>query len=77
MPRHSGVSISVQPVDKNGRVTGYVIAGFLSQKQLRAIRDIVDNPEYQRSKKWRGEYQEMAKSIVKAVDDALDIASAS
>ena len=71
MPKYSGVTFSAQPVEKNGRISGYVISGFLTKKQLVELRNFVDSPEYQRSKRYRGEYQEMAKAIVNAVDKAL------
>ena len=71
MPRYSGVTFSVQPVEKSGRISGYVISGFLTKKQLVEVRNFIDSPEYQRSKKWRGEYQEMAQAIVDAVNKAL------
>ena len=71
MPRYSGFTFSVQPVEKSGRVSGYVVSGFFSKKQLEALRFMVDNEEYARSKKWRGEYQELAKAMIAAVDKAL------
>jgi hypothetical protein len=48
-----------------------VISGFLTKKQLVELGNFIDSPEYQRSKKWRGEYQEMAQAIVNAVNKAL------
>ncbi len=71
MPRYSGFTFSVEPVEKNGRVSGYVVAGFFTKKQLEALRTMVDNEEYARTKKWRGEYQELAKAMVAAVDKAI------
>lgn len=71
MPRYSDVTFSVQPVGKVGRPSGIVVSGFLSKKQLETLREFVDHDEHQRSKKWRGEYQEMAKAIVGAIDGAL------
>ena len=71
MPRYSAVTFSVQPVEKAGRTTDYVVSGFLTKKQLETLRWFVDNPDYQRSKRWRGEYLEMARAIVKAIDEAL------
>jgi hypothetical protein len=71
MPRYSGITFSIQPVEKNGPVSGYVVSGFLTKKQLGGLRYMVDNPDYERSKRWRGEYQELAKAIVKAIDDAV------
>lgn len=70
MPKYSGVTFTVQPVEKQGKVSGYVVSGFLSKKQLAEFRTLVDSPEYKRSTKWRGEYMEMAQAIVKAVDKA-------
>jgi hypothetical protein len=64
------VTFSVQPVEKEGNIAGYVVSGFLSKKQLAEFRTLVDSPEYKRSKMWRGEYMEMAQAIVKAVDKA-------
>ena len=70
MPRYSGVTFAVQPVDVAGELTGYVVSGFLSRNQLAALREFVDSDEYEKSKRWRGEYQEMAKAIVGAIDNA-------
>jgi hypothetical protein len=74
MPRYSGVTFSVQPVEQEGVVAGYVVSGFLTKEQLKALREIIDSPDYERSKKWRGEYQEMAKAITAAVDEGLGTA---
>jgi hypothetical protein len=71
MPKYSAVTFGVQPVAKDGRVSGYVVAGFFTKKQLETLRELVDSSEYKRTKKWRGEYQEMAQAIVNAVTDAL------
>lgn len=70
MPKYSGVTFNVQPVEKNGKISGYVVSGFLTKKQLVEFRKLVDSPDYKRSKMWRGEYMEMAQAIVKAVDKA-------
>jgi hypothetical protein len=74
MPRYSGVTFSVQPVERDGVVSGYVISGFLTEEQLKALRAIVDSPDYERSKRWRGEFQEMAKAIIEGVDKGLETA---
>lgn len=71
MPKYSAVTFGVQPVKKGGKVSGYVVSGFLTKKQMIELRGFVDSPEYKRSKMWRGEYQEMAQAIVKAIDAAL------
>jgi hypothetical protein len=71
MPKYSAVTFSAQPVESGGKTSGFVVSGFLSKKQLLALRSLVDSADYQRSTKWRGEYQEMAKVIVGAVDEAL------
>jgi hypothetical protein len=71
MPRYSGVTFTVQPVEKGGRVSGFVVAGFFTKSQLEVLRNFVDDEEYQRTKKWRGEYMEMARAIVKAIDEAV------
>jgi len=76
MPRYSGVTFGVQPVEQDGVVSGYVISGFLTTKQLGALRDIVDSHDYVRSKKWRGEFQEMAKAIIEGIDEGLGAAGA-
>jgi hypothetical protein len=70
MPNYSGVTFNVQSVQKKGKVSGYVVSGFLTKKQLVEFRKLVDSPDYKRSKMWRGEYMEMAQAIVKAVDKA-------
>ena len=71
MPKYSGVTFTVQPVEKQGKVYGYIASGFLTKKQLAEFRNLVDSSEYKRSKMWRGEYMEMAQAIVKAVDKVL------
>jgi hypothetical protein len=71
MPKYSPVTFDAQPVEKGGEVLGYVVAGFFTRKQLETLRNFVDDDQYERSKKWRGEYQEMAKAMVNAVDGAL------
>jgi hypothetical protein len=71
MPRYSGVTFAVQSVEVEGEAWGYVVSGFLSGAQLDALRWLVDNEEYERSKRWRGEYQELAKAIVGAIDEAV------
>lgn len=71
MPRYSGMTFSVQPVDFDGEVKGYVVSGFLSKNQLQTLREFVDTEDYEKSKRWRGEYQEMAKAIVDAIDGAI------
>ena len=35
MPRYSGFTFSVQPVEKSGRVSGYVVSGFFSRSSLK------------------------------------------
>ena len=74
MPRYSGVTFNVQPVEKQGKVSGYVVSGFLSKAQLSALPDMVDNVDtkgYKRSARWRGEFGEMAKAMIEAVNKAL------
>ena len=71
MPRYSGVTFSVQQVEEAGKVKGFVVAGFLTKKQLQVLREFIDNDEYERTKKWRGEYQELARAIVDAIDQAV------
>jgi hypothetical protein len=60
IPRYSGVTLAVQPVEKSGAVSGYVISGFLSEGQLAELRGFVDTDKYEKSKRWRGQYLEMA-----------------
>jgi hypothetical protein len=76
MPKYSGVTFNVQPVERDGVVSGYVISGLLTKEQLKALREIVDSPDYERSKKWRGEFQEMAKAIIQGIDEGLGAAGA-
>ncbi|KQT01299.1 hypothetical protein [Cellulomonas sp. Leaf395] len=71
MPKYSGVTFAVQPVEVDGSISGYVVSGFMSKNQLDTLREFVDNEEYEKSKRWRGEYQEMAKAIVTAIDGAV------
>jgi hypothetical protein len=71
MPKLSGVTFAVQPVETDGKTSGFVVSGFMTKAQLEALRDLVDNEEYERSKRWRGTYQEMAKAIVSGIDNAL------
>ena len=70
MPRYSGVTFNVQPVETKGKVSGYVVSGFLTKKQLETLRNFVDDADYKKTSKWRGEYQEMALAIVNAIDKA-------
>ena len=71
MPKHSGATFSVQPVETNGDISGFVVSGFFNQSQLEALRDLIDTAEYERSKRWRYQYQEMAKAIVTAINDTI------
>lgn len=71
MPRYSGVTFAVQPVEVGGKVSGYVVSGFVTQKQLRELRGFVDSDEYKKSSRWRGQYLEMARALVTAIDGAL------
>ncbi|MGC5583828.1 hypothetical protein [Ornithinimicrobium sp. W1665] len=66
------MTFDAQPVEKGGEVLGYVVSGFLTRKQLETLRSFVDDDNYERSKKWRGGYQEMAKAMVSAIDGALE-----
>lgn len=75
MPRYSAVTFSVQPVEQNGDISGYVVGGFLTRAQLDTLWEFVDSDDYGKSKKWRGEYQEMANAIVGAVDSATGASS--
>lgn len=68
MPRYSPVTFAVQLVEQEGATLGYVVSGFLSKNQLDTLREFVDSEDYERSKRWRGEYLEMAKAIIKAID---------
>lgn len=68
MPRYSPVTFSVQAVEQEGNTLGYLVAGFLSKNQLDTLREFVDSDDYERSKRWRGEYLEMARAIVGAID---------
>lgn len=47
-----------------------MVSGFLTRNQLDILGEFVDTQDYVRPKKWRGEYQEMAKAIVNAIDGA-------
>lgn len=71
MPRYTPATFEAQPVELDGDVLGYVVSGFLTRKQLEALREIVDADDYERTKRWRGGYQEMAKAMVGAIDDTL------
>ena len=71
MPRYSGVTFAVQPVEKGGTVSGYVLSGFVSKDQLATLREFVDTDKYEKSKRWRGQYLEMAKAMIAAIDGAL------
>lgn len=71
MPRYSAVTFNVQPVREGNLVHGYVVSGYVTKDQLAALRDLVDSEEYERSKKWRGQYQELAKAMTSAIDTGL------
>lgn len=69
MPRYSPVTFAVQPVEEDGKNLGYVVSGFLTSNQLDTLKELVDSDDYERSKRWRGEYLEMARAIVSAIDE--------
>jgi hypothetical protein len=71
MPKYSGVTFSVQPVETAGVAAGYVISGFVSANQLDTLRNFVEGEGYERTKRWRGEYQELARALVTAIDGAV------
>lgn len=71
MPRYSGVTFAVQRVEVGGKVSGYVVSGFMNKKQLETLREFVDTDKYEKSSRWRGQYLEMARAIVSAIDGAL------
>ncbi len=71
MPRYSGVTFAVQPVEVKGEVTGYVVSGFVNRNQLETLREFVDSEKYEKSKRWRGQYLEMSKALVNAIDGAI------
>ncbi len=71
MPRYSGVTFAVQPVEVKGEVTGYVVSGFMNRNQLETLREFVDSEKYEKSKRWRGQYLEMSKALVNAIDGAI------
>jgi hypothetical protein len=43
VPRYSGVTFAVQPVEVDDEMSGYVISGFLSTEQLAELRSLVDS----------------------------------
>lgn len=63
----------VQPVEHGGKTESYVVSGLVNETQLTELRRLVDSANYKRSKRWRGQYQELAKSIVEAIDEVFDI----
>lgn len=65
------MTFSAQPVEQDGQLSGFVVSGFVSKNQLETMRELVDSESYSRTTRWRGEYQELAKAIVGAVDDQL------
>jgi hypothetical protein len=71
VPRYSGVTFAVQHVEVGGKVAGYVLSGYLNKNQLNTLRNFVDQENYERSKRWRGQYLEMAKVLVSAIDEGL------
>ncbi|WP_430867240.1 hypothetical protein [Demequina aurantiaca] len=70
MPKYSGVTFSVQPVETDGSTAGYVISGFVTQNQLDTLRDFMDGDGYETARRWRGEYQELAKALTHAIKGA-------
>ncbi|MEO7061336.1 MAG: hypothetical protein ABI083_16570, partial [Lapillicoccus sp.] len=65
-----------QPVEVGGKVSSYVVSdyvvsGFMNKKQLETLRELVDTDKYEKSSRWRGQYLEMARAIVSAIDGAL------
>ena len=65
------MTFAVQPVEMNGELTGYVVSGFMSRRQLDTLREFVDSEKYEKSKRWRGQYLEMSKAMVTATDGAM------
>ena len=68
MPKNSAVTFGIREARRGGEVVGYVLSGFVTPEQLGALRDLIDNEDYQRTKRWRGQYQELAKALVEAID---------
>jgi|GEM_PF-6538199 len=70
MPKYSGVTFPVQPVETGGTTDGYVISGFVTEKQLDTLRDFLGGDTYEKTKRWRGEYQELTKALGSAINGA-------
>lgn len=63
-------TFSAQPVRADDEVQGYLVSGFLSTEQLTKFRAFIDEDGYDKSKRWRGEYQQIAKALITAIDGA-------
>ena len=48
MPRYSEVTFKVQPVERQGTLSGYVVDGYMSKEQVVELRRLVDSADYQR-----------------------------
>jgi len=43
----------------------------MNRNQLETLREFVDSEKYEKSKRWRGQYLEMSKALVNAIDGAI------
>jgi hypothetical protein len=70
MPQYSGVTSSVQEVEQEDSRLGYVISSFGSKNQLAELRNFLAHGDHDLSTRWRGEYHELAKALIRAIDSA-------
>ena len=68
MPKNSDITFSVQPVKKNGRVSGYVVAGFFTKKQLAALHSMIDSVDYIRKEKLKLDIKSIGESMKEALN---------
>jgi hypothetical protein len=75
--KHSPV-FSIKQVEQDGKVVGYAVFGFLTEEQLKALEGLitgepgeysVSRPQYDTTKRWRGQYQAMSKAFTRAASE--------
>lgn len=71
MPKNSAVTFGIQEAKQGEDIVGYVLSGLVTRDQLGALRDLIESEEYPRTKRWRGQYQELAQALVGAIDEVV------
>ena len=72
MPKNSAVTFGIQEAKHGEEVVGSLLSGLVTKDQLGALRDLIDSEDYQRTKRWRGQFQELAIALVGAIDEVVE-----